>query len=78
MIIYTLPNDSVKDIWTKAGLISIREYERKVVADADYQKTCVARKAPGGYTDTVLCDKSALLTPLSLIPNSNNLENMTD
>ena len=56
MIIYTVPNDSVKDIWTKTGLISIREYERKVKADADYQKTCIARPGPGGNTETVFCD----------------------
>ena len=36
MIIYTLPNDSVDDIWTKAGLISIREFERKVLSDAGF------------------------------------------
>ena len=56
MIIYTVPNDSVKSIWTKAGLISIREFERKLLADKDFKKTCIAKAAPGGGTDTVVCD----------------------
>ena len=56
MIIYTVPNDSVKSIWTKAGLISIREYERKVLANVDYKNTCIAKPAPGGAVDTVICN----------------------
>ena len=56
MIIYTVPNNSVKSIWTKAGLISIREFERKLLADKDFKKTCIAKTAPGGVTDTGVCD----------------------
>ena len=33
MMIYTVPNDSVDDIWTKAGLISVRNFENKVKND---------------------------------------------
>ena len=79
MIIYTVPDDSVDDIWTKAGLISIREFERKVLADADFKKSCVANPAPGGSIDTVFCDNAkSLFTPLSILPDKNNLETMTE
>ena len=83
MIIYTVPNDSVQSIWTKAGLISIREFERKILGEKDYKNTCIATPAPGGAVDTVVCeDSESLLTPLSLFTiqgkNPNNLENMTE
>ena len=29
MIIYTTPDDSVDDIWTKKGLISVRNFEAR-------------------------------------------------
>ena len=57
MIIYTVPNESVKSIWTKAGLISIREFERKVLANVDFKNTCIRDEALGGGVDTDLCDK---------------------
>ena len=56
MVIYTVPNDSVTSIWTKAGLISVREFERKILADKDYKNTCIANAAPGGGVDTVTCN----------------------
>ena len=79
MIIYTQPNDSVDDIWTKSGLISVRNFEAKAIKEPNYLKSCVADPVPGGGEDEVVCntDKS-LLTPLSLFPDPNNIENMTE
>ena len=79
MIIYTTPNDSVDDIWTKAGLISVRNFETKALADPGFRKSCVADPAPGGGIDTVVCNiPKSLFTPLSLIPNPSSLESMTE
>ena len=55
MIIYTVPNESVKSIWTKAGLISIREFEKKLLANKDYKNTCIAETASSSL-DTVVCN----------------------
>ena len=79
MIVYTIPDDTVDDIWTKAGLISARNFEAKALTDPNYLKSCVADPVPGGAEDEVACntDKS-LLTPLSLFTDPNNLENMTE
>ena len=33
MSIYTTPNDSVDEIWSKAGLIAVRNFETRALAD---------------------------------------------
>ena len=79
MIIYTVPNDSVDDIWTKTGLISVRNFENSIKADPNFKKSCVADPAPDGAVDIVFCNEAAALnSPLNLFPNANNLENMTE
>ena len=45
MIIYTVPDDSVDDIWTQKGLISIRNFETRAKADPNFKKSCVATAA---------------------------------
>ena len=78
MSIYHSP-DSVDDIWTKAGLIAVRNFETKALADANFRKTCIGDPAPGGGTDTMVCNLGkSLFTPLSMIPNPLNLENMSE
>ena len=42
MSIYTVPSDSVDDIWTKKGLIAVRNFETKALADENFKKTCIA------------------------------------
>ena len=79
MIIYTTPDDSVDDIWTKKGLISVRNFEARAKGDPNFKKSCVANPAPDGAVDIVFCNNAASWnSPLSLFPNPNNLENMTE
>ena len=79
MVIYSVPNDSVDDIWTKAGLISIRNFETKAHADPNFIKSCVANPAPDGAVDIVYCDNAkSLASPLALFSDPYDLENMTE
>ena len=78
MSIYHSP-DSVDDIWTKAGLIAVRNFETKALADANFRKTCVGDPAPGGGTDTMVCNiGKSLFTPLGMFTNPANIENMSE
>ena len=79
MSIYTVPNDSVDDIWTKKGLIAVRNFETKALADENFKKTCVGNLDAAASTETVVCDiGKSLFTPLSMFTNPNNIENMTE
>ena len=50
MSIYTVPSDSVDDIWTKKGLIAVRNFENKALADENFLKTCIADNTSGTVT----------------------------
>ena len=50
MSIYTVPSDSVDDIWTKKGLIAVRNFETKALADENFKKTCIADTTSGTVT----------------------------
>ena len=79
MSIYTVPSDSVDDIWTKKGLIAVRNFETKALADENYKKTCISDSALGGSAEVVACNHAkSLFTPLSMFPDKNNIENMTE
>ena len=76
MSIYTVPDGSVDDIWTKKGLIAVRNFETKALADENYKKTCIS---DSGSAEVVTCNHSkSLFSPLSMFPDKNNIENMTE
>ena len=78
MFVYDLPSDdkSITNLWTQESLISIREFEKDVKKEEGYKKTCLAKPVSGAEEDVVQCVTSGFASPLDLIPDPSNLENL--
>ena len=78
MLVYSPPDEtSTASMWNKDMLISIREFENDIRDDEDYQQICLASAALSTEI-VVVCDEvGGFNSPLDLIEDPNNLENMT-
>ena len=78
MFVYDLPSDdkSITNLWTQESLISIREFEKDVKKEEGYKQTCLAKPVSGAEEDVVQCVTSGFASPLDLIPDPSNLENL--
>lgn len=78
MLVYS-PSDetSTANFWNKDVLISIREFEDDIRLDEDYQQICLASAAESTETKVVCDEVGGFNSPLDLIEDPKNLENMT-
>lgn len=69
--------DSTANLWTRDSLISIREFEKDVKREDDYQKTCYAKQISEKTSTTreeVSCLPEGFTSVLNIFPDLSKLE----
>ena len=75
LLVYSSPDDTQINLWTKDVLIGIREFEKDIQVRDDYKQACLAK-----YEEEAMvgCDSEGFLSALDFFPNPQDLENMTE
>ncbi len=81
MLVYSVEGsgekDSTANLWTQDSLISIREFEKDVKREDDYQKTCLAEQISEKTSTTreeVRCLPESFTSVLNIFPDLSKLE----
>jgi len=82
MLVYTSvgSDDTPTNLWTRDALISVREFEKDVVREDDYQATCLAEQVQEETSTTreeYKCMPKGFLSVLDFFPDTSLLETMS-